>query len=69
MISARFDLDGKELHFFREIFDYRPVDGLLFPFGFTYDSREALQQNGRVEKIETNFNFPGEWVAIPREFK
>jgi len=62
--AAKFVLGGKEHTPYRDFFDYRQVNGVLLPHGFSYGSRTG-QMKGRVKSIETNFDFPEAWVKIP----
>ena len=61
---AKFTLGGKERTPFRDYFDYKPVNGILFPHGFTYGSRNG-QMKGWVKLIEVNSEFNTDIVKIP----
>jgi len=66
--EAKFILDGKEYAPYRVYSDYRPVDGVVLPHGFTYGSRKG-QMNGWVSSFHVNFPFHEEYVEIPKNLE
>jgi len=59
---------GKEYKLERTFGDYRTVDGYTFPYAFTYQGRQGVQ-NGRMEKIEFNPVLDEADFRIPTETK
>jgi len=65
-ITADFVLYGKEHHAEQKCSDYREVDGILFPRGFTYGSRTG-QMKGWVHSIEVNFPASDDYFKVPAD--
>ena len=63
-ITADFILNGKEYHSEQECSDYREVEGILFPYGFTYDSRTG-QMKGWIHSIAINFPVSDDYFKLP----
>lgn len=63
-ITADFILSGKEYHSEQECSDYREVEGILFPYGFTYDSRTG-QKKGWIHSIDINFPVSDDYFKLP----
>lgn len=63
-VTADFILYGEERHAEQELSDYREVDGILFPYGFTYGSRTG-QMKGWIHSIEINFSVSDGYFKIP----
>jgi len=63
-ITTDFVLYGEERHAEQECSDYREVDGVLFPYGFTYGSRTG-QMKGWIHSIEINFPISDGYFDIP----
>jgi hypothetical protein len=69
-IEADFKMYGKTIHAWRDLSDYREVDGIRYPHGFTYPSRDRQSRiNGRIESVEINIPLSDDKFKIPDELK
>ena len=64
--NAHFKMNDKEINAYRDYFDYREVNDIYLPFGFTYGSRYG-QIKGWVEAYEVNIPFDAGYFKIPDE--
>lgn len=63
-ITADFILYGEKHNAEQECSDYREVEGILFPYGFTYGSRTG-QMKGWTHSIEINFPVNDDYFKHP----
>jgi len=62
--AANFKMNNNEVNPYRDYFDYREVNDLYLPHGFTYGSRYG-QIKGWVESYEINIPFNNDYFRIP----
>ncbi len=65
---ARFALEGREITAFHDLFDYREVEGLYLPYGFSYGSRYG-QVKGWITEYELNVEFEDGYFELPPQFQ
>ena len=66
--AARFMLGGEERLPYRDLFDYKEVDGIYLPHGFTYPSRDGEERiEGTVVSYELNVPFEEGYFEIPSQ--
>ena len=66
--TAEFTMNGKAIRDWRDFSDYRDVDGVMYPHGFTYGSRTG-RQNGWVSSVEINVPLSDDLFKIPDDIK
>ncbi len=62
--AVHFKMNDTEINAYRDYFDYREVNDIYLPFGFTYGSRYG-QIKGWVESYEINIPFDDDYFRIP----
>jgi hypothetical protein len=67
-VTADFTINGTIFRPERIYSDYKEAAGILFPYGFTYNSRHGVMK-GRMEAIELNVPLPDELFTIPEPQK
>lgn len=67
--DTRIFIQGTYFDIERVYSDYRPVDGILYPHGFTYAGRDRKPQNGRVVAVEFNIPLKSAHVTMPDSIK
>ncbi len=67
-VMFEFVMRGKEIKDWRDLGNYKDVDGFKYPHSFTYDSRTG-RQNGWIHSIEINGPVSDDTFKIPENVK
>ena len=68
--NVRMAMSGRSFESERVFSDYRNVDGILYPHGFTYPSRDGKSVvQGRVTSVELNPVIDDAHFTIPKDIK
>ena len=63
-VMFEFNMGGAEINDWRDLSNYKEVDGFLYPHSFTYNSRTG-RQNGRIHSLEINVPMSENLFVIP----
>lgn len=63
--ASDFTIRGNDYHWERLFTNHRKVDGILFPWAFTYPGRQGEVLTAWVEEVEVNPALPAEHFRIP----
>ena len=63
--ASDFTIRGNDYHWERLFTNHRKVNGILFPWAFTYPGRQGEVLTAWVEEVEINPALPREHFGIP----
>ena len=64
---ANVKMKGKWMQWKREYFDYKMVDGILYPHSFKYAFVDRKWEKGKIVKVEINPQFPPNYFKVPQK--